>query len=66
MAGNKSGKSNNPLLNAKPIEEPGKPVLYIGLLGKKFTCPTCERSLSRGIIFENLDKRYCSKRCIVQ
>lgn len=43
---------------------PGKAVKYIGVLGKRFTCPTCGRSGSRMIIWEHEGESYCSRRCI--
>lgn len=56
MAG--QGKDNNNTLA-------GKAVMYFGSKNAEpFTCPTCNRSLIRGIIYEENNNSYCSRNCI--
>lgn len=42
----------------------GKPIMYMGLGDRTFTCPTCGRTYNKGMMYEHLDKSYCSRRCI--
>jgi hypothetical protein len=45
---------------------PGKPTKYIApIKGQNaFVCPTCNRELYRGIIFEHESKYFCTRKCI--
>lgn len=43
---------------------PGKAILYIGMGGKSFECPTCNRIFSKGIVYDHSSKLYCSRGCI--
>lgn len=52
------------LAASKKQESPGKPVKFIGVGGEKFECPVCSRSLTRGIVWEDKNKFYCSRDCI--
>jgi len=66
MAGKKPAKknvSNSPVatLKAEPV---GKAILYVGLKGKSFICPTCSRQFMRGMIYEHNNERFCSRKCI--
>ena len=65
MAGKKPAKKNvsNSQKEIK-IELPGKAIKYIGVKGVKFSCPSCSRSLSKGIIWEHKSNVYCSRNCI--
>lgn len=66
MAGKKPAKknvSNTPVATLK-VQQPGKPVLYVGLKGVSFTCPTCNRNLQRGIVYEYNNENFCSRSCI--
>lgn len=65
MAGKKPAKVNSS--NKKEVVVlPGKAILYFGSKdAKPFCCPTCNRSLIKGIIYENTDgKSYCKRGCI--
>lgn len=65
MAGKKPAKVN--ASNKKQaVVLPGKAVLYFGSKdAEPFVCPTCKRSLIKGIIYENTDsKNYCSRVCL--
>lgn len=59
----KPAKTPTDFINKK-VEVPGKSVRYIGIGGKVFSCPSCDRSFSRGMVFEFKDNMYCSRRCI--
>jgi len=65
MAGKKPAKRNvsNNQKEAK-VELPGKALKYIGMKGVNFTCPTCKRSLVKGIIWEHEGSTYCQRGCI--
>ena len=66
MAGKKPAKknvSNSPVATLK-VELLGKAILYVGLKGKTFNCPTCNRQFVRGIIYEHNNEKFCSRNCI--
>lgn len=65
MAGKKPAKRNvsNNQKEAK-IELPGKAIKYFGMKGVYFTCPSCNRSLVKGIIWEYEGSAYCKRACI--
>jgi hypothetical protein len=65
MAGKKPAKKN--ISNSQKeikIELPGKAIKYMGMKGVNFTCPTCNRSLVKGIIWEHEGSAYCQRGCI--
>lgn len=65
MAGKKPAKVNAG--NKKQdVTLAGKAVLYYGSKGAQpYCCPTCKRSLIKGIIYEHTDnKSYCKRVCI--
>lgn len=65
MAGKKPAKVN--AANKKEVVTlPGKAIYYMGAKNTNgFTCPTCKRSLLKGIIYEYTDgNSYCSRKCI--
>lgn len=65
MAGKKPAKVNAG--NKKQAEAlPGKAIYYLGSKGTDgFTCPTCKRTLLKGIIYEHTDgSSYCCRGCI--
>lgn len=42
----------------------GKPVMYFGSKNAEpFICPKCSRSLIKGVIYEENNNSYCSRRC---
>lgn len=44
---------------------PGKPLMYFGSAkAQAFVCPTCSRSLIKGIIYEEGNSSYCTRTCI--
>jgi len=65
MAGKKPAKVNSG--NKKQnLVLPGKTILYYGGKGADpYVCPTCKRSLIKGIIYEHVDNIfYCKRVCI--
>ena len=64
MAAKKPAKRN--IANVKEVKKdlPGKAVMYYGLLTKGFTCPSCNRTLIKGIIYEHDGGSYCTRSCI--
>lgn len=64
MANKKPAKTPMDYLTKKE-EVVGKPVMYIGLGERTFSCPTCGRSYNKGMMFEHKGESYCSRRCIV-
>lgn len=65
MAGKKPAKRNvsNSQKEVK-VDLPGKAIQYIGMKGVRFTCPSCNRSLVKGIIWEHKNGLYCTRKCI--
>lgn len=47
---------------------PGKAVMYMAPTKNAalFECPTCHRTLAKGIIFEENNNFYCRRSCIPQ
>jgi len=43
---------------------PGKAVLYVGTYGTSASCPTCGKSVTRAIMWEEDGGMYCSRVCI--
>jgi len=43
---------------------PGKAVMYVGIYGTSASCPTCNKSVTRAIMWEDGSKMYCSRVCI--
>lgn len=68
MASKKPAKRNvsNSTPTLKQNDQIGKPVYYLGLIGKVFCCPTCNRKVGKGIVYEHNNKNFCSRRCIKQ
>jgi hypothetical protein len=65
MAGKKPAKKNITSIQKQvKIELPGKAVKFFGSKGSAFTCPTCNRSLIKGIIWEHEGSAYCQRICI--
>jgi hypothetical protein len=66
MASKKPAKRNvsNSTPTTKQNEVIGKPVYYLGLIDAVFSCPTCNRKVGKGIIYEDNGKTFCSRRCI--
>lgn len=64
MAGKKPAKRN--VSNPKEIKKDpiGKAIMYYGVPGKEFVCPSCSKSLIKGIIYEDSNSMYCSRICI--
>lgn len=42
----------------------GKATLYVGMGGKTFSCPSCNRTFSKGIVYDHNNKLFCSRNCI--
>lgn len=65
MAGKKPAKRN---VSSPPKEVakqlPGKAALYYGSDSAPFKCPTCNRLLIKGIIWEEGSFAYCTRTCI--
>lgn len=43
---------------------PGTHVLYMGLGGKRYCCPTCNRAFSRGFYYRENNETGCSRKCL--
>jgi hypothetical protein len=65
MAAKKPAKKNITTMTVKDKVIPGKAVKYHGSKNANpFICPTCNRSLIKGILFEDNSNMYCSRTCI--
>lgn len=64
MAAKKPAKKNITSVKEVKKDLPGKAIMYHGLLTKGFTCPTCNRTLIKGIIYEHNSESYCTRGCI--
>lgn len=65
MATNKPAKRNITNTAVKEKTLVGKAVQYFGSkTAKPFVCPTCNKTLIKGIIFEDSTISYCSRTCI--
>jgi hypothetical protein len=63
-AGKKPAKKNFSNTVEKKAEAIGKPVYYLGLGNKSFTCPTCNRNVRKGIVYEHSNRTFCKRGCI--
>ena len=67
MAAKKPAKKNITNTIVKEKVQPGKAVQYFGSkTATPFVCPTCSKTLIKGIIFEESTISYCSRTCIPQ
>lgn len=66
MAGKKPAKVNTSTQKEKVKIQPGKAIKYLSLMKgvNPFVCPTCNRNLFKGIIYEHDSKMYCKRTCI--
>lgn len=65
MAPNKPAKRNITNSVEKTKIEPGKAVKYFGSKNAlPFSCPTCLKTLIKGIVYEDNSSSYCSRTCI--
>lgn len=64
MAAKKPAKKNITSVKEVKKDLPGKAVMYYGVPGKGFTCPSCNRTLIKGIIYEHEGGSYCTRGCI--
>jgi hypothetical protein len=66
MAGKKPAKVNSATQKEKVPATYGKAVKYLSLIRgcNPFVCPTCNRNLFKGIIYEHDSKTYCKRTCI--
>jgi hypothetical protein len=64
MAGKKPAKKNITNTPEKKKELPGKAVMYYGSKTALFTCPTCNKSMVKGILWEHNSQSYCTRSCI--
>ncbi len=64
MAGKKPAKRN--ITNVKEVKKelPGKAIMYYGVADKPFVCPACNKSLVKGIVYEDSSSMYCCRGCI--
>lgn len=67
MAGKKPAKPIAGQGRDKGIQLPGKATLYYSPSNKMkgFSCPTCSRTLLRGIVYEEGGNLFCKRSCIV-
>jgi len=64
MTTKKPAKKNFANTAVAVVDLPGKAVLYYGISGKKFKCPTCEREFQKGMTYEQNGLQFCSRPCI--
>jgi hypothetical protein len=66
MASKKPAKVNSGTQKEKVKVLPGKAVKYFSLVKgvNPFVCPTCDRNLFKGIIYEHENNMYCKRSCI--
>lgn len=64
MASKKPAKKNYANTAVQVVELPGKAILYNGISGKKFECPTCGATFQKGMTYEQANVQYCSRACI--
>lgn len=64
MVSKKPAKKNFSNTLEKAPEVLGKPIYYLGLGDKSFNCPTCNRNVGKGILYEHSGKIYCKRICI--
>jgi hypothetical protein len=66
MASKKPAKVNSGTQKEKVKVLPGKAVKYFSLVKglNPFVCPTCDRNLFKGIIYEHESNMYCKRSCI--
>jgi hypothetical protein len=64
MAGKKPAKVNSSNKTVQPTL-PGKATYYMAALKGVFhVCPKCSKKTGRGIVYENQNELYCSRRCV--
>jgi hypothetical protein len=64
MAGKKTAKVNSSNKTSQPALL-GKATYYMAALKGVFhTCPKCSKKTGRGIVYENQNELYCSRRCL--
>lgn len=64
MAAKKPAKKNITTIKEVKKDLPGKAVMYFGVPERPFLCPTCDRTLIKGIIYEHNSSSYCTRGCI--
>lgn len=66
MASKKPAKVNAGTVREKVKELPGKAIKYFSpVRGQNpFICPSCNRTLYKGIVFDYNTIMYCSRKCI--
>lgn len=64
MAGKKPAKRN--ITNTKEVKKelPGKATMYYGVAERPFICPSCKKSVVKGIVYEDNGSMYCCRGCI--
>ena len=65
MAGKKPAKVNSSNKTTQAVL-PGKATFYMAGGKDVFhICPKCSKKTGRGIVYENQNELYCSRRCII-
>ena len=64
MAAKKPAKRNITTVKEVKKELPGKAIMYYGVPDRPFVCPSCKRSLVKGIVYEDNSSMYCCRTCI--
>lgn len=65
MAAKKPAKPMAGQSNDTNKKLPGKAVMYFGSKNAQaFVCPTCNRSLTKGIVYEESNSMFCTRTCI--
>jgi hypothetical protein len=64
MAAKKPAKKNITSVKEVKKELPGKAIMYFGVPERAFVCPSCNKTLIKGIIYEHNSSSYCTRGCI--
>ena len=64
MATKKPAKRNITNTQEKKKELPGKAIMYYGVAERGFTCPSCGKTIIKGMIYEEGTSQYCCRGCI--
>jgi len=64
MASKKPAKRNITNTQEKKKELPGRAIMYYGVAERGFRCPSCGKTIIKGMIYEEGTSQYCCRGCI--
>lgn len=65
MAAKKPAKTNFSNQKTKEAQLPGSAIMFMAMdQNQKFQCPTCKRTLMRGIVYDYQGTMFCKRNCI--